>query len=163
CFCTFLLILIFLFSGCNENEILEEVPLGFASPETAFVTVEDFNASIYALYDNLRVMLSASEHRPLDYLYGTDIGYNGAQQLNERFGSYLATLTSSSDPAEYHWNQYYKIISSANIILARLPASELTDEQKTKIEAEAKLFRGLSYRNLGYLYGGVPIELDAVE
>ncbi|MEQ9440868.1 MAG: RagB/SusD family nutrient uptake outer membrane protein [Cyclobacteriaceae bacterium] len=148
--------------SCNEDKILQETPLDFASPETSFITIEDFNSSVYALYDNLRVMLSASEHRPLDYLYGTDIGYNGAQQLNVRFGSYLATLTPTSDPTEYHWNQYYKIISSANIILERLPASELTDAQKTKIEADARLFRGLSYRNLGYLYGGVPIELEAV-
>nr|WKN39271.1 RagB/SusD family nutrient uptake outer membrane protein [Tunicatimonas sp. TK19036] len=156
------LTLAFSLLSCNEDKILQETPLDFASPETSFVTIEDFNSSVYALYDNLRVMLSASEHRPLDYLYGTDIGYNGAQQLNERFGSYLATLTPSSEQAEYHWNQYYKIISSANIILERLPESELTDAEKTKIEADARLFRGLSYRNLGYLYGGVPIELEAV-
>lgn len=149
-------------SSCNEDKILEEVPLDFASPENSFVTIDDFNSSVYALYDNLRVMLSASEHRPLDMLYGTDIGYNGAQQLNQRFGSYLATLTPASTQAEYHWQQYYKIISSSNIILSRLAQSELTDEQKVKIEAEARLFRGLSYRNLGYLYGGVPIELEEV-
>ena len=112
--------------------------------------------------DNLRVMLSASEQRPMDYLYGTDIGYNGATQLNVRFGSYLATLTPNSTVARYHWAQYYKIISSANIILFYLPDSELTSEQKTVVEAEARLFRGLSYCNLGYLYGGVPIELEAV-
>jgi len=158
----YLLSALLLAFSCDEAEILREVPLDFASPENSFETIEDFNSSVYAMYDNLRVMLSASEHRPLDYLYGTDIGYNGAQQLNVRFGSYLATLTPASTPTEYHWNQYYKIISSANIILDRLPDSMLNDEQKTKIEADARLFRGLSYRNLGYLYGGVPIELEAV-
>jgi len=149
-------------TGCNEDEILSETPLDFASPENSFENINDFNSAVYAMYDNLRVMLSASEHRPLDMLYGTDIGYNGAQQLNVRFGSYLATLTPASTPAEYHWNQYYRIISSANIILDRLEESELTPEQRTKVEAEARLFRGISYRNLGYLYGGVPIELEAV-
>ena len=158
-----LLAFVLSFFSCNEEEILRETPLDFADPENAFVNISDFNSSIYTLYDNLRVMLSASEHRPLDYLYGTDIGYNGAQQLNQRFGSYLATLTPSSEQTEYHWNQYYKIISSVNIILERFEASKLTDEQKTSVEAEARLFRGLAYRNLGYLYGGVPIELEAVE
>ena len=153
---------VFSLSSCDEEEILRETPLDFASPENAFNTVEDFNASVYNMYDELRETLSASEHRPLDYLYGTDIGYNGAEQLNQRFGSYLATLTPASVQAEHHWEQYYSIISSANIIFERLEASMLTDEQKTKIEAEAKLFRGISYRNLGYLYGGVPIELEAV-
>ncbi len=148
--------------SCNEDEILEEDPLDFATPGNAFVTIADFNSGLYAMYDDLRVMLSASEHRPLDYIYGTDIGYNGAQQLNQRFGSYLATLTPASTQAEYHWNQYYGIISSANILLSRLEDSQLPDEQKRRIEAAALLFRGLSYRNLGYLYGGVPIELEAV-
>ena len=148
--------------SCNEDEILEEDPLDFATPGNAFVTIADFNSGLYAMYDDLRVTLSASEHRPLDYLYGTDIGYNGAQQLNQRFGSYLATLTPASDQAEHHWNQYYGIISSANILLSRLAESQLPDEQKRRIEAAALLFRGLSYRNLGYLYGGVPIELEAV-
>ncbi len=148
--------------SCNESEILEEVPLSFANPNNSYVTLSDFNAGVYAMYDRLRATLSAGEHRPLDYLYGTDIGYNGAQQLNQRFGSYTATLTVISGQAEYHWRQYYKIISNANIILAFLPDSELTAEQQLKIEAEAKLFRGLSYRNLGYLYGGVPITLEAI-
>src|SRR5690606_9379828 len=119
-------------------------------------------SAIYGIYDNLRVMLSASEMRPLDYIYGTDIGYNGAPQLNQRFGSYLATLTSSSGLVSYHWRNYYSIISSANIILDYLEGSELNETGKTEIKAKALLFRGLAYRNLAYLYGGVPIELEAV-
>lgn len=149
-------------SACNEDQILEEIPLDFASPENAFITFDNFQSGIYAMYDIIREMLSASEHRPLDYLYGTDIGYNGAQQLNTRFGSYLATLTPQSTQATYHWRQYYKVISSANILLNRMEESGMNDAEKLLIEAQARLFRGLSYRNLGYLYGGVPIELEEV-
>lgn len=154
--------LTFPFHSCNEAEILKEIPLDFASPENSFITVDDFNAAVYSLYDLTRGTLSDGEHRPLDYIYGTDLGYNGAQQLNVRFGSYPATLTPTSDEARFHWQQYYKIISSSNIILNRIGQSEMTPEQRTKIEAEAKLFRGLAYRNLAHLYGGVPIELEEV-
>lgn len=148
--------------GCNEKEILREVPLSFASPENSFITIEDFNASINSLYDILRGTISSGEHRPLDYVYGTDIGYNAAQQLNERFGSYPATLTPVSVQARFPWQQYYKLISGANIILNRLDASALTDKQKIAVEGETRLFRGLAYRNLAHLYGGVPIELEEV-
>ncbi|HEV7350345.1 RagB/SusD family nutrient uptake outer membrane protein [Telluribacter sp.] len=148
--------------SCDEREILEEIPLDFASPENSFVTINDFNSAIYSLYDLTRGTLSDGEHRPLDHMYGTDLGYNAAQQLNERFGSYPATLTPTSVQARFHWQQYYKIISSANIILNRMEGAKLTPVQKTKIEAEAKLFRGLAYRNLAHLYGGVPIELEEV-
>src|SRR5690606_16787349 len=98
--------------ACNEDELLQEVPLDFASPENSFISVEDFNAAVYTLYDLTRGTLSAGEHRPLDHMYGTDLGYNAAQQLNERFGSYAATLTPTSVQTRYHWQQYYKIISS---------------------------------------------------
>jgi starch-binding outer membrane protein, SusD/RagB family len=149
-------------TSCDEKEILREIPLDFASPENSFVTEGDFNSAIYALYDLTRGTLSDGEHRPMDYHYGTDLGYNAAQQLNERFGSYPATLTPISVQARFHWQQYYKIISSANIILNRLTKSNLTANQKTLAEARAKLFRGLAYRNLAHLYGGVPIELEEV-
>lgn len=161
---TFILILLALgFQACDEEAILDEKPLDFASPENSFLTIDDFNSAIYALYERARTTLSGGEHRPLDYLYGTDLGFNGAQQLNQRFGSYLATLTPQSEQALYHWQSYYKIISSSNIILGRLADSELTDAQKMQVEAETRLFRGLAYRNLAHLYGGVPIELEAVD
>lgn len=149
-------------AGCDEAAILEENPLDFASPENSFLSIDDFNSAIYALYERARTTLSGGEHRPLDYIYGTDLGFNGAQQLNQRFGSYLATLTPQSVQALYHWQSYYKIISSSNIILSRLADSELTDAEQMQVEAETRLFRGLAYRNLAHLYGGVPIELEEV-
>ena len=158
----FVIVLSICFQSCDEDAILEEMPLDFASPENSFVTLDDFNSSIYALYERARTTLSGGEHRPLDYIYGTDLGFNGAQQLNQRFGSYLATLTPQSVQALYHWQSYYKIISSANIILARLQDADLSQEEKLQIEAETKIFRGLAYRNLAHLYGGVPIELEEV-
>ncbi|MBD3630014.1 RagB/SusD family nutrient uptake outer membrane protein [Cyclobacterium sp.] len=149
-------------SGCDESAILEEVPLDFASPENSYITFSDFNAAVYALYDQSRVILSDGEHRPLDYIYGTDLGYNGANQLNVRFGSYLATLLPTSEMVEFHWRQYYRVISGANIILNRMDNSVMSDQEKSLIEAQAKLFRGFAYRNLAHLFGGVPLELEEV-
>ncbi|WP_375586298.1 RagB/SusD family nutrient uptake outer membrane protein [Cyclobacterium xiamenense] len=149
-------------TGCDESAILEEVPLDFASPENSYITFSDFNAAVYALYDQSRVILSDGEHRPLDYIYGTDLGYNGANQLNVRFGSYLATLLPTSGMVEFHWRQYYRVISGANTILNRMENSQMNNEQKTVIEAQARLFRGFAYRNLAHLYGGVPLELEEV-
>lgn len=152
-----------LLTSCLDSSLLDEVPLDFSSPENSYVTVSDFNSAVIALYDQSRLALSDGEHRPLDYIYGTDLGYNGANQLNQRFGSYLATLLPTSDQAIYHWRQYYKVISGSNIILNRLEGSQVTGEDKVLIEAQAKLFRGLAYRNLAHLYGGVPIELQEAQ
>lgn len=149
--------------SCNEMDILREVPLDFASPENSYVNASDFNTAINAQYDQARLILSDGEHRPLDYLYGTDVGYNGAPQLNVRFGSYLATLLPTNIQAIFHWREYYQLISRSNVILNRVQTANVTDQEKTLIEAKAKLFRGLAYRNLAHLYGGVPIELNEVQ
>ncbi|WP_162340725.1 RagB/SusD family nutrient uptake outer membrane protein [Cyclobacterium salsum] len=155
-------ILVIGISGCDESAILEEVPLDFASPENSYITFSDFNAAVYSLYDQSRVILSDGEHRPLDYIYGTDLGYNGANQLHVRFGSYLATLLPTSGMVEFHWRQYYRIISGANTILSRMESSMMNEQEMTLIEAQAKLFRGFAYRNLAHLYGGVPLVLEEV-
>ncbi|MCE7054818.1 RagB/SusD family nutrient uptake outer membrane protein [Algoriphagus sp. AGSA1] len=149
--------------GCLDSALLDEIPLDFPSPENSYVTEADFNSAVIALYDQSRLALSDGEHRPLDYIYGTDLGYNGANQLNDRFGSYLATLLPTSGQAIFHWRQYYKVIAGANVILNRLDGSETSDTHKRLVEAQAKLFRGLAYRNLAHLYGGVPIELEEAQ
>ena len=131
----FLSLLLLGIQACDESAILEEVPLAFASPENSYITYSDFNAAVYSLYDKSREILSNGEHRPLDYIYGTDLGYNGANQLNVRFGSYKATLLPTSVVAEFHWQQYYKVISGANIILSRLEGATMTSAEKTRIEA----------------------------
>lgn len=148
--------------SCNESRILNEVPLDFNSPENSFVNIDDFDSAIYSLYDQTRQNLSDGSMPVYVYLYGTDIGYNGATDLNNRFGSYPASLTVVGDYALSPWRGYYKIISSANIILNRMQFSQLTEGQKLLTEARARLFRGLCYRNLAHLYGGVPIELEEV-
>lgn len=148
--------------GCFDEDILNEVPRDFLSPENAYVTVEGFNAAVIGLYDQSRLALSDGEHRPLDHIYGTDLGYNGANQLNVRFGSYLATLLPTSEMVEFHWSQYYRVISGANIILSRMEGSMMSEQEMTMIEAQAKLFRGFAYRNLAHLYGGVPLVLEEV-
>jgi len=155
-------ILLFTIIACDEDKILEEVPLDFASPENSYINLQDFNAGIYSLYDLTRNAFSEQERSIYEMLFGTDIGFNSRNQLDIWFGNYSATLQPQASHILDHWRFYYNIISGANVIINRLEGSELTEAQKTKIEAEAKFFRGLAYRTLGYLWGGVPIELEEV-
>ncbi len=158
------LILFFLVSaiGCDEDEILKEVPLDFAAPENAFVTNNDFNIAAAGLYDQARYVLSLSERPILDLQYGTDLGVLNHTTTSGWFGHYPISLNSNEGFVAWHWSEYYKLISSSNIIIGRLGESELTSEQKTYIEAVSRFFRGIAYKNMAHLYGGVPIELEEV-
>lgn len=85
----------------------------------------------------------------------TDIFFN-ARETNDdsRFGSYTSVLNPTKYLVEYYWDRNFKIISNTNTILARLELADINAGDKIKIEAEARMFRALAYRDLVYLYGG---------
>ncbi len=164
----YLLLLLLILTGgaCNESKILEEIPLDFYSPENSFKSFNNFKSAVYKLYDKSRQALFVSPTRngrdAFDLLFGTDIVNNGQPSATARFTDYAVYLTPTSETAYWPWERFYGLISGANIIIGRIPGSELTDAEKLLIEAEARFFRGFSYRVLAYLYGDVPLELQEV-
>ncbi len=147
--------------ACTDT-FLDEIPLDALSAKIAFVTTEDFDASLYNLYRRVRrEFYDINENRPFDYLYGTDLVFDGEpQQSSNRHSPMRTAYQPTGNISEEHWAQLYKIVSEANTIIDRLPASELTEEEQTSYRASALFFRGLSYRTLAYLYGGVPIYIN---
>jgi hypothetical protein len=150
-------------SSCKKD-FLEEKPLDFLSSENAFSTYNDFNASVNNLYNRIRSeFYSSGERRPFDYMYGTDLVFDG-QPAVERHTNMAAAYAPSGNleiPLN-HWTSLYKTVSEANTILGRMDASQMSETEKISTEAKAKFFRALAYRTLVYLYGGVPLTLEEV-
>jgi hypothetical protein len=145
--------------SCNRN-FLDEQALSFLSTSNAFKTINDFNASINNLHGLVRSeFYTSSDWQPMQYLYRTDMAVEVAvgsnPNLSAEFGP-NGTLTNN------HWSQLYKIVAEANTVISRLPSSELSDADKTLIEAKARFFRAFTYRTLAYLYGGVPLVLKEI-
>ena len=147
--------------ACNEDAFLQETPLDFMSGENSYITPADFELATNELYYLARWEFYCNGDRSvLDYVFGTDIFWNGSS------GNLISNLKSdysiSGTIAQAHWDKLYSLIAQSNTIISRLPASQLTDEQKESAMAKALFFRGLSYRTLAYLYGGVPLQLEEV-
>jgi hypothetical protein len=144
--------------SCKKN-YLDETPQSFFSTTNAFKTEADFNASVNNLYGLVRNhYYTVNDFNPFWYQYRTD----GFWEITAS----VANLPGDISPTgitNFAWAPHYKIISEANTILSRLPASTLTDAQKKLFEAKAKFFRALGYRSLGYLYGGVPLILEEIQ
>jgi hypothetical protein len=156
------LILPFLALSSCDKDFLEETPKDFLSAENAFVTYQDFNASVNNLYRLVRTEFYTSDEAfPLDYIFGTDIVFDGSRSVRQ-FTNYAAALDPAFEIPLDHWRDMYKIISETNTILTRMPASQMTDSQKALIEGRARFFRAFAYRTLAYLYGGVPLVLQEV-
>jgi len=75
--------------------------------------------------------------------------------------AYKATMVPSYFIPQNIWTAFYKIITNANLVIARVPnAAQLSDADKSSFLGQALFLRAYSYKILANLFGGVPIELN---
>ena len=137
---------------------MEETPLDFLSTSNAFQTSADFNASVYNLYRLVRdEFYTLNDNTTFDYQYRTDLAIDVTAATPN-----LVAQISPTSGLQVHWQALYKIVSEANTVISRIPDSKLSDIDKKLFEARGRFFRGLAYRTLAYLYGGVPLTVEEV-
>lgn len=142
--------------SCDES-ILDETPLDFLSPENSYVTPEHIEASIVQLYAQIRSCNDGKYWTTSFLHFGTDVAYY-PRSTETHFGNYNISLLPTSSICSTFWNNYYKMIYNANVILTRIENIPYSDDKlKLRHMAEARFFRGYAYRCLVYLYGGVPL------
>jgi len=161
---TIAIFLLFVFISCDENKILEEMPLDFYSPENSYTKPEHFEAAITYVYDKTRNTFYNNDSKNGYSLFaGNDFTRDARNVGTFSIGDY-ALLTSLSGQPSYWWTQMYQIISMANVILERIEVVEYPSETaKNAMIAEARFFRGFAYRTLGYIFGGVPLVLEEIK
>lgn len=96
---------------------------------------------------------SRSDWQPMQYLYRTDLGIEVSVGSNPNLE---AEFGPSGTLSNNHWNQIFKIVSDANTIISRIPASSLSESDKVSFEAKARFFRAFAYRTMAYLWGECP-------
>ncbi|MGM9781185.1 MAG: RagB/SusD family nutrient uptake outer membrane protein [Candidatus Cryptobacteroides sp.] len=148
--------------SCNEKEFLSETPKSFLSPENAYVTVDDFNMALNGLYETVRsVYYNSGRNNCFEYFMGTDVAQNGRGNAN--FIGVLDTWTTPQQTVIKNvWDDQYKLVADANTVITRVAQSDLNEDMKAQVSAEAKFFRAFGYRALVYLFGGVPLVLEEV-
>src|SRR5690606_21264645 len=131
------------------------------SQENSFVTTETYQSGLTDLYARVRNTLYAgTEYKP--YLTATDIAHDGRYQLTARFGGHTNYLVPTNSDVLLHWRSWYKIVSNANLTIARGGTWTRTGDGKVLVTAEAKSFRAFAYRFLVYLWGGVPLMTEEI-
>jgi starch-binding outer membrane protein, SusD/RagB family len=161
-----LLIVLMIFPSCNEEKFLLETPLDFFAPENSYVTYENFESAVLKLHYTFRESFHTSfEGFPNLAFNMTELAY----PLQPWAPDYNLTsmLLPTNSPIVYDplWKPAYRMIYDANVIIERADSeiSQLTEDQKNKIKAEAAFFRGWSFKVLANLYGGVPIVLEEIK
>lgn len=152
-----------LFSSCNDADFLAENPKTFYTVDNAFSTSEQVDQVVAGCYSHIRVMLCLVDENETAWAFrggnGTDMFDVATIRRNARFNDY-SVLNPSTEVFYTNYSHWYQLISKANLALyaAELPQIAWGSEaDKAYVVAQARFFRAFAYRNLGELYGGVPI------
>ncbi|MCF8302954.1 MAG: RagB/SusD family nutrient uptake outer membrane protein [Bacteroidales bacterium] len=123
-----------------------------------YQTEESALNAINAVYDVLGQVNQYNSH----IWYIQDISsddFNANPNLNDpdvhEFDHY--TLEATNNYTEEAWQGSYLGISRANIVLEKIPNTEMDSTLQQQILGEAHFLRGLFYFNLARMYGGVPM------
>ena len=161
------------FSSCDEDAILEEVPLDILTSANLYSNVSELELAVHGLHDRVRDQFYHRNNPMIVVLHGNgaDLSYNGENPAGSAFlTDYAAQLlpTNNGRVREY-WQRAFEVIQMANVLLDAIEGIEPGDanfagqeEDLAIIEGEGKFFRAFMYRMLVALYGGVPIFEDAV-
>lgn len=101
-----------LLASCNESSFLKENPKDFNSTGNSFITETDFNMSVNGLYNLVRLeYFGVDENTPFDYIYGTDLIFDGEPGTTNRSANMNAAFNPTGGIPKAHWDNLYKIIS----------------------------------------------------
>lgn len=136
----------------------------------AFSTDNLATAAVNGIYNNM--MLENSFSRSFTTLYGglsSDelITFYGPDDpyyaINTNHLSLIGSQTSSNAPTDNIWSSAYGVIYAANAVIEGIAASassQLHDDVRTILTAEARCIRAFCYFYLTNYYGDVPLVLN---
>ncbi|MCG9792325.1 RagB/SusD family nutrient uptake outer membrane protein [Flavobacterium algicola] len=144
--------------ACNftiscEN-FLDEDPKGLLTPETFFRNEEEATMALNQLNEE-----SVYDAGFLNHL-GTDVGVSGRSVLAAAhyIGAYV--YDSNTNQVINTWGTNYTVIRDANLFLASIENSPLTDQVKGNILGQILFFRANTYLQLVIQYGDIPYWRD---
>lgn len=149
--------------GCNDSDFLTEKAKTFYTVDNAFTTSEQIDQVLVACYAHIRVMFCLLEEDVVGFAFrggnGTDMFDVATIRRGNRFNDY-SILNASNTVFYTNYSHWYQLISKANLALYAAELPQITwgsEADKVYAIAQARFFRAFCYRNLGELYGGVPI------
>ena len=148
-----------LFSSSCIDDFLTQYPYSTTSPETFFKTEDDFKQALSGCYS----MINSSQ---MSYYYGLIYVLEGCSDEVVSNPASTGTLydllrgSYQTDNAQIRsfWVLFFRGISRCNTLIEQLKGeNDLTPEQRTAYEAEARFLRGFFYLHLAQTFGGVPV------
>lgn len=154
--------------GCNDNEFLTEKPKTFYTTSNAFSSSDQVDQVVVGCYSYVRYMYNlAGQNDPwlaFKGANGTDLMDVPTIRRANRFNDY-GIITPTHTVFNTVYTAFYQLVERANLAIyaADLPQIIWSSQaDKTYALAQARFFRAFAYRNLGELFGGVPLVKEIV-
>ncbi|WP_372754447.1 RagB/SusD family nutrient uptake outer membrane protein [Labilibaculum sp.] len=152
--------------GCeSDEEFLEEEATTFYTVDNAFSTSDQVDQVLVSIYSHIRDLWNnSSSSNGTQWIYnwkgkGTDMYTVPVIRLSQTFSDY-SSIDSDNSTFYNVYTTWYYVIARANtaIYAAELDGIYWSDEdEKAYALAQARFFRAYAYKNLGELFGGVPL------
>lgn len=147
-------------TACNENFLDEEVYDQYAPSN--LTDLAGLESSLIGLYNHNHNWHSwaGAQGWLSAWQVGTDVVWPAEIQGIEVPYFNYELLNPLDELASRTWNWSYTMINNANIIIANAENPELeniSQENKSRINAEARFFRAYAYNLLATSFGGVPL------
>ncbi|MBP6448428.1 MAG: RagB/SusD family nutrient uptake outer membrane protein [Saprospiraceae bacterium] len=154
-------VLTLLFSACSKD-FIEVSPKGQFLSENYFADRDQAFSALVGVYDVLRKNTGGFENIVSMMNAGSDDHFAGGGGATDGagiqgFSNY--TLNKTIVPASF-WNDHYQGIFRANTLLAKLPATTMSETEKTRFVAESKALRAIYYFNLVRIFKNIPLILE---
>ena len=149
-------------SSCNDDTFLREIPEDFMTIDNSYLNVNQFKTGLNQMYSQVRALYNSNDgyHDWTMMGIGTDVlmipSGNGKDQPFNDWG----LVNTFNGVAGTWWNTNYSIIKNCNELLFQTENPQVNwsvEGQKEEVQAEIRFFRAFAYRNLGHIFGGVPL------
>jgi hypothetical protein len=145
-----------LLTACSK--MLDERPQAIAT-ENFYNTPFEIESGLNAIYETVRYLSTFGCFYTIQHEINTEYMYGRGSfsPMNTYQGLDNTNVGRITDT----WNNFYKGVRNANIIIQKTPlATKVTEAEKLRYIAEAKFLRGLYYFHLVRNWAGVPLHTE---
>lgn len=159
--CLFTAGCLFLYSECDDK--LDLGPLGELTSETFYQSEKDFEAASLAPYSTILNLYY--DQNGQGWFQGVLFPSDDVRNPQGSNDQVEFIWLPNNGHFSYIWNESYKGIMRANVVIERLPeAQNFTDEaNKARFEAEAKFIRAYFYFILVRNFGTPPLVAEVID
>jgi starch-binding outer membrane protein, SusD/RagB family len=147
-------LMIFLTMGCSKD-FLERNDPGALTYDKLYHTKEDFVAALAGCYQSIMGPATTNVYFgdiTADNCYISRYQPSGSMPDIDKL-----VVTPANSDLDAYWANNFSTIQRVNMLIDKLAASEVTENDQKVFIAEARFLRAYSYFNLLRVFGGVPI------